>query len=436
MRIIAILFLLSLLGLLLSPLAFSLSSVAFTVSYPMGISFYSLFSTYVTNMVMGVVNITSMSIGSSYLPNGQYFTSGNASLQLNAMIDGIYWAQDVILFHQIKSDEFEATLVLNLWNFSGPFIAKLNGYVTTYQGFGVVYYEGPTYNITLPSSISLYMFIKNSTLYFAYKINNVSGIFYKAPIGGEFLIGGFSLAGVPNDLEFVFGGPGGGSVVSMNIEGTMNLYFMQNGKLSLVPYAYSIGFDTAESVVGVQSLANLTNLWKPNVILSVGSDDAIVLWPIKPNITTYEKNNTIYVNMSVFGKPLPNQSIIIEELSLTGLKPIAQNYTNQLGLAIFPNVSSSFYIVYYPGNFTLSSSYVISSPLLNSVTQHIKSEYDTMINFLKSYNFKKSISSFFNGVRENVAYQSGVSVNYVLLIYILGFSLGLIISALLIRFKL
>jgi len=388
-------------------------------------------------MVMGVVNITSMNIGSSYLPNGQYLTSGNASLQLNAVVDGTFWAQDVILFHQVANNKFEATLVLNLWNFTGPFTSKFNGSVATYQGLGVICYEGPTYTITLPSSISLYMYINNSTLYFAYKINNISGVFYKAPLGGEFLIGGFSLAGVPNDLEFVFGGPGGGSVVDMSLEGTMNLYFMQNGKLSLVPYAYSIGFDTAESVVGVQSNSNLTNLWKPNVILSSGSDDAIVLWPIAPNITTHERNNTIYVNMSVYGKPLSNEPVIIEDLGLSGLKPIAQNYTNQSGFAVFPNTSLSFYVVYYPGNFTLSSSYVPSSPIFNSIIQHIKTAYDSMVNFLKSYNFKKSISSFFNGVRNNVTYtQTEGSINYTILIYILGFSAGLVISALLIRFKL
>ena len=388
-------------------------------------------------MVMGVVNITSMTIGSSYLPNGQYLTSGNASLQLNAVVDGVFWAQDVILFHQVANNKFEATLVLNLWNFTGPFTSKFNGSVATYQGLGVVCYEGPTYTITLPSSISLYMYINGSTLYFAYKINNISGVFYKAPLGGEFLIGGFSLAGVPNDLEFVFGGPGGGSVVDMSLDGTMNLYFMQNGKLSLVPYAYSIGFDTAESVVGIQSNSNLTNLWKPNVILSSGPDDAIVLWPVTPNITTHERNNTIYVNMSIYGKPLSNEPVIIEDLGLTGLKPIAQNYTNQSGLAVFPNTSPSFYVVYYPGNFTLSSTYVPSSPIFNSIIQHIKSAYDSMVNFLKSYNFKKSISSFFNGVRNNVTYsQTEGSINYTILIYILGFSAGLVVSAILIRFKL
>mgnify|MGYP001772507694 CR=1 FL=1 len=437
MRIIPILLFLTIVVFLVSPLAFSLTSSSLAVSYPMGISFYSLFSTYFTNMVMGVVNITSMSIGSSYLPNGQYLTSGNASLQLNAIINGVYWAQDVILFHQVTNNKFEATLVLNLWNFSGPFTTSFNGSVFTYQGFGVIYYKGPTYTISLPSSITLYMYIKNSTLYFAYKINNISGVFYKAPIGGKFLIGGFALAGVPNDLEFVFGGPGGGSVAEMNIEGTMNLYFLQNGKISLVPYAYSIGFDTAESVVGVQSSANLTNLWKPNVILFAGSDDAIVLWPVKPDITTYEKNNTIYVNMSVYGRPLSNEPVIIEELSINGLKPISQKYTNQSGFAIFPNISSSFYIVYYPGNFTLSSSYVPSSPVLNSIIQNIKSAYDSMVNFLKSYNFKKSLSSFFNGVRSEITYsQPKESINYLILIYILGFSIGLVISAILIRFKL
>ncbi|BFH72604.1 thermopsin family protease [Sulfurisphaera javensis] len=431
-----ILALILILFLLVEPLvSFSLSSSAFTISYPMGMSFYSLFSTYFTNEVMGVINITFMSIGSSYLPNGQYLTTGNASLQLNAMINGLYWAQDVILFHQISKNEFEASLVLNLWNLTGPFTIPLNGSATTYQGLGVICYKGPTFNVTLPISISLFM-IDNSSLYFGYIIHNKSGIFYKAPISGEFQIGGLSIAGIPNDLEFVFGGPGGGSVVDMQVEGSMNLYFMQNGKLSLVPYAYSIGFDTAESAVGVQSTANLTNLWKPDTILSSGPDDAIVLWPIKPNISTYEKNNSIYVNITFEGKPLANQPIYIEDVGLTGLNIIAENYTNQSGYVKFENVSPSLYVVYYPGNFTLSSDYIVSSPIINSIIIHLQTIYDKMVNFLKSYNFKKSLSSFFNNIHEVTYNQSAGSINYVILIYILGFSAGLVISALLIRFKL
>lgn len=437
MRTIGIFLMLCIVVTIISPLTFSLSASAFTVSYPMGVSFYSLFSTYYTDEVLGVVNISSMSIGSSYLPNGQYLTSGNASLQLNAMINGRFWAQDVILFHQVSSNQLKATLVLNLWNLTGPFTVPLNGSTVIYQGIGVLCYQGPTYLITLPSSISLFMYIFNSTLFFAYKINNISGIFYKAPIKGEFEIGGFSIIGIPNDLEFVFGGPGGGSIVDMSINGTMNLYYMNDKTLSLVPYAYSIGFDTAESAVGIQSNSNLTNLWKPNVVLSSGSDDAKVLWPIKPNITTYENNGTIYVKMSLYGKPLSNESVVIEGLSLIGLQPLASNYTNTDGLATFPNMSSSFYIVYYPGNFTLSSAYVVSSPVINSIVSHLSTVYDNMLNFLKNYNFKKSLSSFFNNVRNNVTFtQKGESINYVVILYILGFSLGLVISAVLIRFKL
>ncbi|BAB67313.1 thermopsin family protease [Sulfurisphaera tokodaii] len=412
----------------------SLSSSAFTVSYPMGMSFYSLFSTYFTTEVMGVINITSMNIGSSYLPNGQYLTTGNASLQLNAMIDGLYWAQDVILFHQISNNEFKATLVLNLWNLTGPFTIPVNGSVTTYQGLGVICYQGPSFIVTLPTSIVLFM-IDNSTLYFGYNIDNKSGIFYKIPLSGEFEIGGLSIAGIPNDVEFVFGGPGGGSVVDMQVEGTMNIYFMQSGKLSLVPYAYSIGFDTAESVVGVRSLANLTNLWKPNTILSSGSDDAIVLWPVKPEISTLQRNSTVYVNISFNGKPLSNQKIVIEDLGLTGLVPISVNYTNDSGYVVFNNISSPLYVVYYPGNFTLSSDYIVSSPIINSILTHVKSIYDSMVSFLKSYNFKKSISSFFNNIH-SATYSESTSVNYLILIYILGFSVGIVISALLIRFKL
>jgi hypothetical protein len=426
---------LALLLLLIAPSGLIVFSQPVTISYPMGVSFFSPFTIYYTNEVVGVVNITNMFIGDSYLPNGQFLTQGNMSLQLNAMVYGKYWAQDVILFHQINNTYFSTTLVLNLWDLEGPFTTTFpKGNVSVYQGLGVLCYIGPTFTVNLPINIELFMVINSTSLSFGYYINGHKGIYYTAPIGGQFQIGGYSIAGVPNDLEFVFGGPGGGSCVKAFVYGSMNLYILQNGNLQIVPYALSVGFDTAESVVGISSNADLSNLWSPYVTLSAGSDDLQVLWPVKPALNVIHKNSSVIVNLSYNGKPIPWQNIELETLSITGLQVSSTGVTNSSGYTVL-NTNSSVFVVYYPGNFTLASAYYISVPYLSNFVSDIESAYNTLVNFITHYNFKHAIVSFFGNVKNNVVYSNKVAVNYVILEYILSFICGVIISAILLKFK-
>ncbi|TRM73507.1 peptidase A5, partial [Sulfolobus sp. B5] len=311
-------------------------------------------------------------IGDSYL-QGQLLTNGNASLQLNAMILGKYWAQNVILFHQISSNTFYLTLIVNVWNLSGPFYNTTLNDSEVYQGLGIIYYQGPTFKESLPLHISLFMDIVNSTLQFGYDINNHKGIYFTLPIIGLFQIGGFSILGLPNDLELVWGGPGGGSMVYMNVTATTQLYYFNGKSLTIVPNAYSIGFDTAESAYGTKVNTYLRNIFSPLAFESPGINTPNILWPIPPQIKVNQTENKIYVNISINGEPIPDQEVYLE----TGFPPsvAAKSITNSSGIAEFSYENYSFYEVYFPGNYTLSSAYYYSSPILNSLTTKIQTYY-------------------------------------------------------------
>lgn len=403
-------------------------------SFPMGISTFPLSGVYYTKEVEGAINVSSLQIGESYLPNGQPFEMGNASLQLNAMVDGLYWAQDVALICQQTSSTFNIRFVVNYWNLSGPFTLKVNNAtVTSFQGLGVICYLSPSISATIPFNLSLFMLENRTGISFGYAYDNHSKIYYFIPISGSFQIGGTSKIGLPNDLELVWGGPGGGSVVSIHINALSEIFYKQGDKMVIPNETYSIGFDTGESVQGVNVNADLSHVFSPKAQEKTGADNPTVLWPIPPSISINQHNSSVNVTVYVNGKPIPDQEIEVE----TGfpLSPIAKALTNQDGIASFTNITSSFFVVYYPGNFTLSYSYAISSPALNSIYSSLTSYYHKLLSFLQSeeYSFKKGITSFFNDGR--YVSPPSTTVNYLLLEYIVAIVVGVVISAVLVRLK-
>ncbi|QGA53366.1 peptidase A5 [Sulfolobus sp. E5-1-F] len=426
------------------PLTIHTISQPSSLAFPSGVTSYPLNTVIYTNFVVGKINISYLNIGRSYLPGGEYFTTGNASLQLNAMVLGKYWAQNVILFHQISNNTFYATLIVNLWNLSGPF-SNSTGNSLVYQGLGVICYQGPTLKVNLPLSISLFMEIVNSTLDFGYDINGERGIYFRYPLIGLFQLGGLSLLGLPNDLELVWGGPGGGSVVFMNVTSVANLYYFNGNSLSIVPNAYSIGFDTAESAFGVKVYSTFPTVFSPIAIETSGVNVPSILWPIPPHVLVNQTSDRITVKLSISNKSLPGQEVYLE----TGFPPsiVSSAVTNSSGIAVFPNNNYSFYVVYFPGNFTLSSAYYFSSPILNSLSNKFHSYYQDLLNFLNSAqnSFKKGIKSILSKQETSITSTTSTStplsspqfgVNLYIIVYILAFVIGMVISAILIRFKL
>ncbi|WP_048099528.1 thermopsin family protease [Candidatus Acidianus copahuensis] len=418
------------------PLASSfLVSSQTTLAYPTGLAYFPLTSIIYTNFVEGKIYVSNMTIGNSFLPNGQLISRHNASLQLNAMIDGRFWAQNVALMHQISRDEFEITMVVNFWNLTGPFTSIVKN-TTTYQGLGVYCYQGPTFTLKTPFTLFIFMNASNG-LSFGFTTNGVKRVYLELPHFGNFQIGGLSLAGIPNDLEFVLGGPGGGSEVHMSLNGSENLYYWNNG-LKIVPQAFSVGLDTAESAYGISVTGNFTNILKPSAKLVPGTNSPAIVWPIPPTITINNTHEGEIVKAFINGQPLQGQEI--ELLSISDnptssppfTKVIAINFTNLQGATFF-NVSSGTYIAYFPGNFSLSSSYAITSPVLSTIVSSITHGYNSLVKFITTYNFKKSLSSSFNNVKYK---SSGVSINYLILEYIGAFAIGIVISAVLIKYKL
>lgn len=406
-------------------------------AYPMGVTAFSLSNKIVTTYVQGDINISGLKIGSSYLPNGQYFTTGNASLQLNAVLDANYWEQNVALFHQINSTTFLITFVINIWNFSGNFVnySSNNSIVTNYNGFGVVLYTGPTIIVSLPLHLALFIESNKTSSMFGYIVNGKKEIYYVAPIGGDFIIGGLSTALLPNDLELVWGGPGGGSVVYMSVNATAELYYLSGGSLKIFPEVLSVGLDTAEAAIGVHVSRSVYPLFDPYGIEYPGNDNLGVLWPTPPSISYTLKNETLYINVSLNGVPLANQRIYVEVLKGFNLTPIANITTSINGSAVVPNLSTSYFIIYYPGNYTLSSTYVISIPSLQHFISKIKTEYEALVSYLSSYNFKKALASFFSNAKYTNTVTSQTQVNITIIEYVLAFVLGILFAAFIIREK-
>ncbi len=422
-------------SLILAPLSsVTMVSSQVGVSFPMGVSTFPLTGVIYTKEVEGTVNVSSLSIGESFFSNGQPFQSGNASLQLNSMVDGLFWAQDVALVCQESPNTFGIRMVVNFWNLTGPFSIKVtNGTVTSYQGLGVICYLGPNVTVTTPFQLSLFMTENRSGISFGFSYNGHNRTYYFVPVSGTFQIGGYSKLNLPNDLEFVWGGPGGGSIVPISVNARSELLYESGGRMVIPTETFSIGFDTGESAEGINVNADISNVFSPKVQETVGSDDPKVLWPIPPTLTVSQDNGNVNVTVSVNGKPIPDQQVEIE----TGLplSPIATSLTTSNGVATFHNINSSIFVVYYPGNFTLSYSYALSSPVLNSIYSSLTSYYHKLLSFLQSeeYSFKRGLTSFFNNGR----YTSPptTSVNYLLLEYIVAISLGVIISAILVKLK-
>ncbi|BBD72907.1 thermopsin [Sulfodiicoccus acidiphilus] len=395
-------------------------------AFPMGISTFSLTSVTSTPYVIGVVKVDSLSIGQDVLPSGSYIGSGNASLQLNAVMEGRFWAQDVALFHEVSPNSFEVTMVVNFWNFSGP--VSFPGNKSTYQGLGVLCYVGPTFTVSTPFNISLFM---NSSggLKFGYIYAGARHVFFELPTIGNFTVGGLSVVGVPNDLEFVWGGPGGGSVAQMSISATETLYYWTGGRLVEPPVAFSTGFDTAEAVEGVYEVANLTELFSPSVSQTAGPDDQEVLWPVPPTMILNYSSNTALVALSLNGRPLPYQEVELETITITGPKVEYEEYTSPQGVAVFNQVNSSLFVTVFPGNYTLAPTFSVSSPGLSSFFHSLTHGYQSLTSFLKSYNYNHALKSFFRGFKYEQT--TNYSPTELLALYVGALAVGVVLAVVL-----
>ncbi|MEM0322269.1 MAG: thermopsin family protease, partial [Thermoprotei archaeon] len=298
-------------------------------SAPTGLASYGEPTPITASSVMGSITVSEEGIGPDIYPNFTLFNLGLATLQENAVLwipgYGEYWTQNVIFIYAPNSTFAQLEAIDNMWNFSSPTVdpmnpadIKGNGTAVPFNPqLGFYYYIDPTvYNITtLPYTINLTMSLAQSatgaaTVLFSYTIKNGSNTYTKTydkvtlypqakPQPSYYKIGSNTPIGLPSDLEYVLGGPGGGTYAYyINITATEGLYYAptgSNGGYIPVPQAYSAGSDTAEEVFDVSVTRNLQNPSSPLATLKANApytyESTYQLWPAPTTLTLATQPN-------------------------------------------------------------------------------------------------------------------------------------------------
>ncbi len=213
-------------------------------------------------------------------------TPSDMSIQLNSVLNGVsvrgnatydYWAQNVALY---SSTTHQLRFVDNVWNFSGSSLTSAAFYAYSTQprdSFPLFYYGlGPAVTVQYPFAVTLFLQSAivggRNAVFFNYSVSDSTSafsgsydevIFNSLPTGqaaysapeAHFLASGTTKTplGLPNDIEFVIGGPGGGSTTTLySLNGSMTLSCSsRTGPLSTVPSAYDFGSDSGETSDGI-----------------------------------------------------------------------------------------------------------------------------------------------------------------------------------------
>ncbi|MCL5667440.1 MAG: thermopsin family protease [Candidatus Thermoplasmatota archaeon] len=259
---------------------------------PMGIGDFGVVNgtgeSYNTSSFKGTLMVNNLS--DFYLLND---APNTVSVQLNAVLGNAtvkgndsysYWTQNVMVY---STRTHNLSLEDNVWNFSSPTsvmepgtILHSTGNVISYPGVHIAL--GPSFTVTMPFTISLYLNstnngTANNTVFFNYSLTgNIngsqktkSGTFDQVTFnsaGGQpagytakpanFSVNGNELApnGLLYDAEFMIGGPGGGSTTSIyNISASMSLKYISHSAYKSVPSAYDFGTDTGETSEGTSA---------------------------------------------------------------------------------------------------------------------------------------------------------------------------------------
>jgi len=285
----------------------------FPLSAPTGLASYGSGGNLSTDAVKGSVTFDSLNLGVDYIPppyasTYTYLATGYSSQQLNAVLwipgHGVYWTQNVVMIASNSTMSPEVELIDNIWNFTSVTGVMHGGYVRgngTVASPGFYYYLDPVvYNLTFPFTVNLSMHLVSTNagavrVTFLYSIESGNGAVYSGVYDSVLLfpgsanaqayyqIGSYAPLGLPSDLEYVLGGPGGGSfAVVRGISGSLSLYYASNGVFRPVPDAYSYGSDTAETVYFVTVGRDFSNPQDPQGSLGYGNLNTYQLWPITP----------------------------------------------------------------------------------------------------------------------------------------------------------
>ena len=303
-----------------------------TAPAPMGIGAYGIsdsngtgtFTAYnlTTSSVMATLNVSSLQDFYA-LDDGP----NSVTFQLNAVLDNValfglsnysFWTQNVV-FYSARTQSLE--LLDNLWNFSSPSFTLTQNSLYNYSGTPVApeyyYAVGPTFSVTYPFSLNLYLNTSiidgRSTVFYNYSIetsgNYHSGSYdriifnsttpsnpsYTAP-APQYLISGNTYTPdgyIPYDAEIMIGGPGGGSTANiLNISATMQLKYMNATTASYAnfPDTFDVGSQTGETSQGVAVS------WSANDVatLTAGPSYVYGMWGLNPTgLPMYTYSGTV-----------------------------------------------------------------------------------------------------------------------------------------------
>src|SRR5579875_2955821 len=305
-------------------------------SAPTGLASYGDSTPLQTSAVMGSLTVTKEGIGPDIFPNFTLLTEGLATLQLNAVLwipgHGEYWTQNVLFIYGPNNTYAQVEAINNVWNFSSPTVDPMNpqyvqGNGTAVQfnkNLGYYYYVDPAiYNLTLPYTVNLSMTLtqtKNgaATVQFTYTITSGRNQYTKTydevtlypkapPTQAYYKIGGYTPIGLPSDLEYVLGGPGGGTYAYyLNLTATISLYYKGGTAYRSVPEAYSAGSDTAEEVFDVYATRDFQNYNTPQATLNANLiytyESTYQLWPTPTTLALVTQPNYQQGTLTIKGQ--------------------------------------------------------------------------------------------------------------------------------------
>ncbi len=339
-------------------------------------------------------SITLDSVNTFLLDNdGAISTNGSQNtfgVQLNAVTTGTtvgsasnysFWTQNVLYFNFPSPGQ--VTFLDNVWNFSSPAVSLTSGTLYSYNGTPVYpsyYYDfGPTYSITFP--VTVHLFLNSSvtdiggtgysTVRFGYEIVNAksgrsegSGVYdtvlfnsttpYASVPPSPFLVDGSQVTPtgyLPYDAELMIGGPGGGTTTSIyGISGTESLQYLNSTRHAYAnaPSAWNVAGDTGETSEGIAESYTSAG----TVDLSAGPSIPMGLWNATPGGN---------LGQATFSGPLsPSNAFVF-------FTPGSTFNANEAAWAPTQTASSVDFVL-PPGTYTVSAMLSDHTPLQTTVT--------------------------------------------------------------------
>ncbi len=267
---------------------------------------------YSTPSVEGTINLTRAVAASADAGDPGTFGVQLDAVATNVTLWGIpgfeFWTQNVAVY---TPENDSLTLLDNVWNFSAPNASLTGNAFASVGPTGVLvapyyYYAiGPTLTISYPFTLTLYLNTTltagDPTVFFNYSVRNSSGIvasgaydevtFFAGasssadaapPIGFAVNGSAYDPIGLPNDIEFVLTGDGGGSTTTFYaMDGGMSLDRWVRGGYAEVPAAFDAGADTGETSDGVLPYYRTPSVpGSPSVVLALGPSYVLGLWNV------------------------------------------------------------------------------------------------------------------------------------------------------------